>query len=167
MHLGCMHCGQPLNVQARICPTCGADRAAPACISCGHLVSSRLGAWVFDDSWNGHQPWNTQWDGHCEHCGASQEPVLDVRSDVPDGTSSNMRFLSSYDSTFAHDLMLETPTVTIEIARVLSPHWCDGRSLPESVTVTLTHDELRTLVDAMNGPLSVLMARKSISKDVT
>lgn len=162
----CFQCGQYLRHTDPTCPNCGVDRRAPPCPSCHKSVTewaqmeglSQLDTYV----------WNSKWEGVCCHCGHEFKAELKTfpqgsvfGSKVDNGCDVVELGIGEQVAVPMPDYWEITPVLKIRIRR--------NRPGMEPVDekVSLTIDEVKMLIDQLEGPLQVLLQMRQWSRDTT
>lgn len=162
----CFQCARPLRHTDPTCPSCGVDRKAPLCPSCRKPVTewarmeglSQLDTYV----------WNSRWEGVCCHCG--HEFKIELKT-FPQGFAFEPKVDDACDVVevrVGEQVAVPLPDYW-EITPVLEIRVKRGRPGIEPVEekLSLTVDEVKTLIEQLNGPLQTLLQMKQWNRDTS
>ena len=184
----CFHCEAEIRPTDLECPHCGRARTAPPCPQCRHRVTQTMDQRIYFPQENGRYPWHRNWDGRCENCGL--EFVARLRVAAGHHTFHNRdlgelaeRARSEGEAAFAGQSRIEIrggesvhmecddwnyqPTIEVRIEREAAANFGVDEGLAKEVRFEMTAEEWRAVIDHLQGPLRVLLERKSWSRDTT
>lgn len=162
--INCFACNEKVGHTESTCSHCGVERLAPNCPQCNKPVADWQDKRFFGDL--NVYVWNSDWNGYCKHCGLVFEANLDVKTGhywFDRGPSSEIKITGNESSTTVLlDFWQHLPTIEVKINRLVP-----GGKLAKEEKITLTIAEFEAIKEQLQGPLQVLMQRKSWSEDTT
>lgn len=188
VELFCFYCEAAIKAEDNFCAKCGKSLIAPDCPFCHERVSPETDRRIYYHAENGHYPWHYTWNQRCQNCNhhfVSAQTVSSghnlafnkerIEAYLRDATPGADPFegkveieIAAGESIYTNcDFWEHCPTIQVSITRQSTGNVESRGTLRLQESFTVTKEEFEAIKRELDGPLSVLLARKKFTRDTT